>query len=106
MTRLVCTSSMVHAHAVHAGAAVTVAGSGERLARVDVRVWELLFRCLEPAALDDLRAEGHGEDAIETALSLGLLADSDDERERAARSWEDHRWSRAAHHLFSQMDLS
>jgi hypothetical protein len=97
---------MVHAHAAHAGATVTVAGAGERLAHVDARVWDLLFRCLDPATPDELRAEGHRDDAIDTALSLGLLVDSDDERERAARSWEDHRWTRAAHLLFSQMDLS
>jgi Nitroreductase family len=103
---LLRTASLVHAHAANRGATVTVLGERERLARVDRAVWELLFRCLDPASANDLRSEGFDDEVIDTAVSLGLLVDAADEGERWARKWEDHRWSRGAHLLFSQLDLA
>jgi hypothetical protein len=103
---LLRTASLVHAHASDRGATITVLGERERLARVDRAIWELLFRCLDPASVDELRSDGFEDEVIDTALSLGLLVDAGDEGDRWARQWEDHRWSRSAQLLFSQLDLA
>lgn len=95
------TASLIHGHAADRGATVTVLPERERLAHVDARVWKLLFRCLETAGVDELRAEGFEDDVIEAARSLRLVVDAE-----ADRLWEEHRWPRGAHLLFSQLDAT
>jgi len=95
------TASLVHGHAADRGATVTVLPERERLAHVDPRVWKLLFRCLQPVDIDELRAEGFEDDVIEAARSLRLVVDAD-----ADCLWEEHRWTRGAHLLFSQLDAA
>jgi SagB-type dehydrogenase family enzyme len=77
----------------------------DRFRRLAPEIHEVADFFLEPHDRAAAEAAGISPQAVETALETGILLPEDHPELSGARLWEDHRWSRAAHLVFSQQDL-
>ncbi|KUL36997.1 hypothetical protein ADL22_23040 [Streptomyces sp. NRRL F-4489] len=106
LPRTLVTSPLFFAHERQGGQVSALGLSRrERLRALHPRAWDLLYFFLDPRPATEATDAGYHPDELAQALAAGLLEDAGAPRTRDMFRWEDHRWSRAAYALYSQLDL-
>jgi SagB-type dehydrogenase family enzyme len=99
------TSPMLFAHRGRGGR--LVAGDprqGVRFRLASARAAEIAIRFLDPCSVSEAIEDGFELADLEEARAAGILVPAD--KLETLGTWERHGWSRPAHLLFSQMDVS
>ena len=73
--------------------------------RISARLIELTHFCLTPRSKEEMTKHGFTDKEIVTAISNGIICDSESDEYKSAELWEKHNWTRAAYLTFSQINL-